>query len=140
MDCNKKAEKRAYHVYTYSITKHLAHLLCEKRGINKRNNSWFLLKVVGANRKKKINVGFNGWVGAVGRNLQCWWVRVLTLTLLTNWYWWIPCFISLALGCVIASQGETFMARKANSVFVRVVILQNRYSPILDLWGWTYHL
>lgn len=60
--------------------------------------------------------------------------------LLTGWDWWIPCFISLALGCVIASQGETFMALKANGVFVHVAVLQNRYFPILDLWDWTYHL
>lgn len=32
------------------------------------------------------------------------------------------------------------MARKANSIFVCVVIFKHRYSPIPDLWDWTYRL
>lgn len=65
-DCNKQGEKSANHAYTYSISQNLAYLLCEKRGINKRNNFCFLLKVVVANKKNKANFGFSEWVGAVG--------------------------------------------------------------------------
>lgn len=140
MDCNKQGEKSANHAYTYSFTQKRAHLLCEKRGINKRNNFGFLLKAVGANRKNEANFGSSGWVGAVGEESAALTVRVLTLTLLTEWYRWIPRSISLAPGRAMASQGETFMALKANSIFVCVVIFENRYSPVLELWDRTYHL
>lgn len=65
MDCNKKGERRANHAYTYSITQNLAYVLCEKRGINKRNNFWFLLRATGANSKNKANFGISEWLGAV---------------------------------------------------------------------------
>lgn len=40
----------------------------------------------------------------------------------------------------MASQGETFMAGKVNGVLVPVAMFNNRYLPVLDLWGWTHHL
>jgi len=109
--------------------------LFEKRGVNKRNSFWFLLKVVGANRENKANFGFHKRVGICDAGKS-----VLTLTLLTDWYWWSPSFISLALGCAMASQGEAFAALKADSISVCVVMFKSRYSPIPDLWDWTYHL
>lgn len=32
------------------------------------------------------------------------------------------------------------MALKADSILVCVAIFENKYTPILDLWDWTYHL
>lgn len=76
---------------------------------------------------------------AIREDVQCQRVSVM-LTPLTDGHGGVPPPVGCALGSVVASQGETFMAGKANGVLVPVAIFINRYPPVLDLWGWTYHL